>query len=304
MITFQRQNATGLKCVFVVVAITLASLSAARSDTQDTVRVAAVQCYSEMGSTATNVANLASLIRQAAHAGAKIVVTPECGVQGYLYPPTWKAWTLETNTVPRSVWRVAETVPGAATRAFSRLAKELGLHLCVGLIESAGEKFYNAQVLIGPDGTIVAHHRKKALWTPGDSPWCTSGDLPVQVVDSPYGRIGLMICYDYNALPKLLAERKADIVLYSVGWYGPNEADWFRRQFPRRFVVPFGFHVVAANWSGATDQDEWPGRGCSCVIKSDGTVLAMAKTVVGTEIVIADLPVTRRPKTQTSAPIR
>jgi predicted amidohydrolase len=104
----------------------------------------------------------------------------------------------------------------------------------------------------------------------------------------------MMICFDFHALPKLLAVEKADIVLYSVGWYGPNEASWFGQIFPRNTVVPNGIHVVAANWSAPSADIEWPGRGHSCVIRRDGTVLAMAATVVGDEIVFADLPVRPR----------
>ena len=127
------------------------------------------------------------------------------------------------------------------------------------------------------------------LWPPGDSGWCTPGDLPIQVVKTEYGNIGLMICYDFHALPPLLAKRGADIVLYSVGWYGPNEADWFGRAFPAKAVVPYGFDVVVANWSGPTEVQEWPGRGHSCVITREGKVLAMSQAVCGNDIVFADL---------------
>jgi len=260
----------------------------ADTNTPATVRVAAVQCRSPMGRTAQNVSNLVDLVRQAAQGGAKIVVTPECAVTGYLDPVAWTSWTTDTN----SVWwagRVAQTVPGPATETFSALTRELRIYLCIGLMERAGGKFFNAQVLLAPDGAIAAHHRKKNLWTPGDSAWCTAGDRPVQVADTPYGRLGLMVCYDFHVLPPQLAKENADIVLYSVGWYGPNEKEWFGNEFPRKVVAPHGFSVVAANWSGGTARDEWPGRGHSCVIAGDGKVLAMAKTVAGNEVVWAEV---------------
>ena len=266
-----------------------------------TVRVAAIQCGSIMGDTEGNVDNLVALIRQAARGGAKIVVTPECAVQGYLHAPSWTSWTSETNK-EFSVSRVAEAVPGPSTELFSALAKELHLFLCIGMIEGAGGRFFNAQVLFAPDGGLIAHHRKKALWTPGDSLWCSEGTLPVQVVDSPYGRLGLMICYDFHRLPEKLAEQKADIVLYSVGWYGPNEKSWFSKQFPQKAVVPYGFSVVAANWSGVTEEDEWPGRGYSSVIAGDGTVLGMAQSVFGDEVVWADIPLEKRAVPVVSSP--
>lgn len=246
-----------------------------------------------MGRVDANTSNLVRLVRQAAADGARIVVSPECAVQGYMDAATLTGWTSDTNS-PRFVGRVAQPVPGPATREFAHLARELGIYMCLGLIESSGGKYFNSQVLLAPDGSLAAHHRKKALWTPGDAAWCTPGDRPVQVVDSPFGRLGLMICFDFHVLPGPLAEQGVDIVLYSVGWYGPNERSWFTMQFPRRVVVPHGFAVMAANWSAAREDDAWPGRGHSCILCADGTVAALARSVAGNEIVTADLPV-RRP---------
>src|SRR4051794_10250614 len=48
------------------------------------VRVAAVQCPSDLGQTARNTAKLSELIRQAAQKGARIIVLPEAAVSGYL----------------------------------------------------------------------------------------------------------------------------------------------------------------------------------------------------------------------------
>ncbi|MBU4460375.1 MAG: carbon-nitrogen hydrolase family protein [Verrucomicrobia bacterium] len=242
-----------------------------------------------MGQTASNTSNLVQMIRRAAGNGSRIVVTPECALQGYMDATSLTGWTSDSNST-RFVGHVAQPIPGPATLAFSRLARELEIFICLGLIEREDGKYFNSQVLLGPDGTLMAHHRKKALWTPGDSAWCTPGNRPVQVVDSPFGRLGLMICYDFHVLPARLAEQHADIVLYSVGWYGPNEDSWFRTQFPQRVVIPHRFGVIAANWSGNSPDEAWPGRGHSCVIQPDGILAAMARTASGNEVVIADLP--------------
>jgi predicted amidohydrolase len=268
----------------------LAHISSAVEPAAQTVRVATIQFPPVMGRTEENLRTITDLVTQAAAQGAKIVVTPECAAQGYMDPISLTGWSKQEPGA-RDVRKVAEPVPGPTTSQLSQLAQKLGIYLCVGMVESATNDFFNSQVLLSPTGAIVAHHRKKALWTPGDSSWCSPGDLPVQVVDTPLGRIGLMICFDFHVLPKHLAKQKADIILYSVGWYGPNEKEWFQHQFPQKAVIPFGFSVVAANWTGSTDQDEWPGRGHSCIITGDGKVAAMATTVVGNEIVIADIPV-------------
>lgn len=186
---------------------------------------------------------------------------------------------------------VAESVPGPGTHHFAALAKELGIYLCIGLIETASNRFYNTQALLSPSGELVAHHRKKALWPPGDATWCSQGDRPAQVVDTEFGRLGLMICYDYNVMPSKLKDRGADMVLYSVGWYGPNEKNWFTVRFPRDYVATNIFAVIAANWSASGPDALWPGAGYSCVIARDGTVLASTDSAVGNAIVIADVEI-------------
>jgi N-carbamoylputrescine amidase len=202
-------------------------------------------------------------------------------------------WTVRKNDSEQDwdVEPVAEHVPGPSTRHFGALARSLQIYLAVPLIESAGDRFYNALVLLGPAGEVIAHHRKHALWAPGDAGWATASDSPVKTVATPFGRLGLMICYDVHALPRELKKARADIVLYAVGWYGPNTENWYRDVFPRRYVVPNGFAVVAANWAAEPGRRPWDGAGCSCVIGRNGAVLAMARTMAGSEIVLADLPV-------------
>ena len=283
-----------MKAYFLLLFIAVAQLVGASYTTTGLVRVAAIQCPSVMGMTGENVRNITNLVRKAAANGAKIIVLPECAVQGYLDPENWIGWSSAEDAV-MPVITVAEKVPGPATAFFSRLADELNIYLCVGLIEGATNGYFNSQVLISPEGAIIAHHRKKSLWTPGDSSWCSQGDLPVQVVKTEYGNLGLMICYDFHSLPPLLAKHNADIVLYSVGWYGPNEANWFGKVFPEKAVIPYGFDVIAANWSSPSEAQEWPGRGHSCIITRKGKVLAMSGLVSGNDIVYGDLEIHKRP---------
>jgi predicted amidohydrolase len=266
---------------------------AANGPKPGTVRVAAVQTYSRMGRLRRNRKRLTWLIRGAAARGAKIVVLPECAVHGYMDPAAGRVWRRSSAPAEDgpAVETVAEPVPGASTHYFGRLARELGVYLVVPLVEVDDGRYYNAQVLIDPRSAIIAHHRKHRLWPVGDSSWATEGDRPVQVVDTPYGRLGLMICYDFHEIPPKLAAAKADIVLYSVGWFAPNPAAWFGDVFPQRFAAKHRMAFVVANWSAEPGAPDWPGFGHSCVIDRTGKVLSMARKQRGPRIVIADLPV-------------
>ena len=258
------------------------------------VRVAAIQCSSQLGKLAQNRQRLTELITRAASDDAKIVVLPECAVHGYYDPLEDTRWTRaafpEENEI--AVAGVAERIPGPSTHYFGALARKLSIYLTVPLIEADHDHFYNAVVLLGPDGAILAQHRKHNLWPPGDGSWASAGTGAAQVVATPYGRLGLMICYDVHTMPQRL-RGNADIVLYSVGWYGPNAENWYGDIFPRNYVQPNGFAVVAANWSAEFSDDLWQGAGFSTIFKADGTVVKMSTRTSGSEIISADLPVAR-----------
>jgi predicted amidohydrolase len=268
----------------------------------NTVRVAAIQTPSWMGELRRNRKRLTWLIRYAAQDGAKIVVMPECAVHGYMDAAGNRTWRRADEAADGSlaVELVAEPVPGPSTRYFGRLAREFGIFLAVSLVERNDGRFYNSQVLIDPRSEILAHHRKQSLWTPGDGAWANEGDRPVQVVDTPYGRLGLMICHDVHVLPPEIAKKGADIVLYSVGWFGPNPETWFREIFPQRYAAKHRMAFVVSNWSAQPGAKPWPGFGYSCIIDRTGRVLAMASKQRGPRIVRYDLPLP--PRCRTSRP--
>ena len=84
-----------------LIAILLLVAADVEAEQPATVRVAAIQCSSVMGRPADNLAVMTKLIREAADGGAKIVVLPECSVQGYMDQTTWRAWSkTEDQTWP------------------------------------------------------------------------------------------------------------------------------------------------------------------------------------------------------------
>jgi len=232
------------------------------------------------------------MIHDACRLGAEIIVMPECAITGYMDPSSDITFTSEDNPSDADelpVKDIAETVPGPSTKLFSNIAVENSIYICIALIEKEEKHFFNSQVLINPEGRIIAHHRKRNLWTHGDGMWASKGDLPVQVVDTPLGKIGLMICYDIHNLPCEMKKQQADIVLYSVGWFGLNTKSWFQNQLSRNHVVPNSFSLVAANWSAESDESCCSGHGYSCIIDRTGVVLNISSKTVGCDIILADL---------------
>lgn len=172
---------------------------------------------------------LTAQIREAAASGAIIIATPEYAIA---HGPGPDALTKEEISWTKdSIFNFSEAIPGPSTEHFGRLAKELGVYLHVNIVErgSAPGEFFNALVAMGPDGEIKAHHRKVRLFG-NEANYMTSGTKGT-IYDTPYGRIGLLVCADSYHLPLLEAYRSAgvNLMIVSAAWTIHNNAmSWMR----------------------------------------------------------------------------
>jgi nitrilase len=93
-------------------------------------------------------------------------------------------------------------VPGPAVVELGAVARDLDIHLVVGVIERAGGTLFCTVLIFAPDGRLLGKHRKvmptaleRLVWGQGDG-----STLPV--VDTPLGKIGAVICWE-NYMPML-----------------------------------------------------------------------------------------------------
>jgi predicted amidohydrolase len=282
------------------------------------VKVAAVQCSSDLGEVEANRKKLTALVEEAAANGAKIVVLPEASITGYLSQDlgtTWHraGWPIEEGLKPLDPAAFAETVPGPSSEHFARLAKRLGVYITVPLVEvekgpqrrvapetievppeadrarAEGPRYYNTALLVSPQGRIVAHYRKLHPWPYPEQSWANPGDRGIQVADTEFGRVGLAICYDIHDVLELYASRRLWALLYPIAWVDDEEpGDWFTARLGER-VAPFRHYLIGANWSVDRPQT-WHGYGSSTILAPDGRVLAQARSATGSEIVYATIP--------------
>ncbi len=109
---------------------------------------------------------------------------------------------------------VAEPIPGAYTNSLGRLALHHGVYLCSGTVERDGAQIYNSAVLFSPQGELLHRHRKCTLG-PGDG---EGGYVPgdaIEVVETPFGRVGILICLDTLDLgnQQAMAALRPDLIL-------------------------------------------------------------------------------------------
>jgi predicted amidohydrolase len=128
------------------------------------------------------------------------------------------------------VRQTAETIPGQSTSNLVAKATELNLFVVFGMAEKdAAGLLYNTSVLLGPDG-VLGKHRKRYLW---DSNYGGNEQLiwlPGQVWDvvaSPLGKVGLMICIEMGVYPgRVLANQGADLLVTSAAWLSDSGSSW------------------------------------------------------------------------------
>src|SRR5580658_9483919 len=185
--------------------------------TNHTVKVAAVQFISDFGKPDLNRPRLEVLIRKAAAAGAKIVVLPETAITGYTSTDLKTAWQIGNRSMfeglkGASPKNAAEAVPGESTRLFGKLAGELGIYLTIPFVEVDPKtgRYFNTIVLASPKGELLLHYRKLNPWLWAENGWTTPGDRGLQYADTPYGRLGLLVCYDINYEPPHLKDAGVD----------------------------------------------------------------------------------------------
>ncbi len=164
-----------------------------------------------------------SYIEEAAAAGASMVVFPECSLQGY--PADFRASDAKASLTPflKTVEKIAD---GPHVALIAAKAIECGIHVIYGMNEATDRPgvIYNSMVLTGPEG-LIGVFRKVHVGITEQVFWRRGDDWPVY--DTPFGKIGMLICYD-KAWPEACREltlRGADLLVMSTAWSLHNPVD-------------------------------------------------------------------------------
>jgi predicted amidohydrolase len=166
------------------------------------------------------------------------------------------------------------------------------VHAVVGLLEKEGEDYYNASVLLGPEG-LVGKYRKLHLPYLGVDRFLRPGNLPPQVHETDLGRIGLSICYDldFPEYARVLALMGAQIIVTSTNWPDDIEfvPDYVLQTRARENIV----NLVAVNRAGEERGVRFIGR--SKVVDHRGQTLVEGKHFVE-DLIFAELDPTAADK--------
>lgn len=249
-----------------------------------TVLAAAIQVDSVFGEPDANRDRLLALATEAAERGAKFIVLPETAVTGYMshdITTTWQVgeYPVTAGLTGRDPSEAAETVPGPSTEAFAVLSDAHDCYITVPILEVDRRtgRYYNTIVVVGPEGERAIHYRKRDPWQYAERGWAWVGNLGNPVVDTPYGRIGTIICFDIHDQGPVMAGLKVDHLLYCIAWVDDEGSDWFEVRLPAK-AAEHDMNIIGANWClpAGYDGPVWHGHGMSRIIARDGAVLAEA----------------------------
>lgn len=238
---------------------------------------------------AENLKILRAMLREAAENGAEFILTPEVS-----------NCVSQDRAHQREVLCFEEDDPTLA--GLRAEAADLGVWLVIGSLgiktHDADGRFANRCFVIAPDGAIAARYDKihmfdvdlTATETFRESAGYRPGGRAV-VVETPFGKIGLSICYDvrFAHLYRRLAKAGAEILLVPAA-FSPvtGEAHW--EPLLRARAIENGCFVLAAAQTGDHPISKGKPRvthGHSMVVGPWGNVMVDAGTETG--IVYADI---------------
>jgi len=224
--------------------------------------------------------------------GARLIVFPEAFIPAY---PDW-VWTVPPgqddllDELYAELLANAVTIPSDATQQLCHAAKQAGAYVVMGMsernVEASGASLYNTLLYIDDQGHILGKHRKlvptggeRLVWAQGDG-------STLQVYDTPFGKLGGLICWE-NYMPL------ARYAMYAWGTQIYVAATWDRGQpwlstlrhiakegrvyvlgcsiVMRKDDIPDRFAVKQRFYANA---NEWINVGDSAIVNPDGFFIA------------------------------
>lgn len=232
-----------------------------------------------------NLSTIARLAEQAARGGAKVFALPEgCTILGDADKKRASA-----EPAPHAGERPSSPILGA----LSRLARDHQMHVFAGGVALASgdhARPYNAHIVFGEDGAVVATYRKIHLFDvdlpdgsthrESDSSGAGAAD-EVVTVDVGGFRFGLSICYDmrFPELYRKQVDRGAHVMLVPAAFTVPTGKDHWHVLLRARAIESQCYVLAPAQWGRHPAGRQTYGK--SLIADPWGDVIAQASDGVG-----------------------
>lgn len=217
-----------------------------------TMTVAALQTSYGLDMSA-NIAKTEKLVREAAKAGAQVILPSEL-FQGIYFC---------TEQNPKWFETAYPLASHPCVTAMAKMAADLGVAIPVSFFEKDGPRYYNSVAMIDADGTVMGIYRKSHIPDgPGyqEKYYFRPGDTGFKVWKTKFGTVGVGICWDqwYPECARAMALMGADVLFYptAIGSEPYDAALNTHKQWQRAMqghAVSNAIPVIASNRIGTED---------------------------------------------------
>jgi predicted amidohydrolase len=233
-------------------------------------RIAVQQLAPVIGDLDANAELSVAALREAAAAGAEVVVLPELVTSGYLFDSAEEC--------------AAAAIPAddAVLRAWADEAARAGMVVVGGFCEAGDDgNTYNSAVVIDETGASRAVYRKLHLWDAEKRLFTPGAEAP-PVVETRVGKVAVVICYDleFPELTRGVALRGADLLAVPTNWPLVPRPDGER---PPEAVIAMAtarinrMAIACADRLGTERGLEWTGG--SSIVGIDGWIAAEQREI-------------------------
>jgi N-carbamoylputrescine amidase len=252
------------------------------------VRIAGVQ-FAGNADKETNIRTAIRMVREAAGRGANIICMPELFSTMY--------FCVETR---REYFDWAEPIPGPTIERMGEVARETGTVVIAPIFERAADgRYFNGAAVLDPAGRVVGRYRKSSIplmdTAQSAEPrgnekfYFTPGDLGFPTFATPFGRLGLLICYDrhFPEAARVLGLGGAEIVFVPTATTGMTKYLWdleLRAHAVTNVYYVCGVNKVGVDAGGSTRNH----HGASMIVSPRGEIMGQASDTRD-DIVLADV---------------
>lgn len=236
------------------------------------VRVAVCQTLCIDGDRDGNQQRMVNALEVAKAQRAQLACFPETAILGWVNPDAHK---------------MADPIPGTTSDLIGEMARQFDMMISVGLAEKEGDKLYDSVILVGRDGEILLKHRKiNTLTHLLDPPYTRGRPEEIKVIDTEFGRIGMLICADtfVGELVEGIGEQKPDLLIVPYGWAADVD-EWPEHGENLAITVGqasswAGCPVIGTDCVGMITKGPWKGKtygGQSVVADADAKIVAVLR---------------------------
>ena len=175
------------------------------------VKVAVVQSNPKLGNFEHNLMETVRFTEEAVSHGARLIVFPECSLTGYCYENEEEIKKFAVRVTDDWVLRISSVLEKNDATVIVGLLEET-------VTEQYGEfekHYFNSFLVIGSKG-VIGKYQKAHLPQLGVDCFVEPGQDPFQIIKTPIGNIGPLICYDvrFPEQSRILALQGADILVH------------------------------------------------------------------------------------------